>query len=67
MDYFTLSKNLENGGRTIEHEISVDMAKHFEGVYLQVRGYLWKATENSGNVVQKCHAQKPVEPSFSTR
>lgn len=27
IDYFTISKNLENGGRTIEHEISVDMAK----------------------------------------
>jgi anti-repressor protein len=27
IDYFTVSKNLENGGRTIEHEISVDMAK----------------------------------------
>ena len=27
IDYFTLSKNLENGGRTIEHNISVDMAK----------------------------------------
>lgn len=27
VDYFTFSKNLENGGRTIEHEISVDMAK----------------------------------------
>lgn len=27
VDYQTLSKNLENGGRTIEHEISVDMAK----------------------------------------
>ncbi len=27
MDYFTFSKNLENGGRTIDHNISVDMAK----------------------------------------
>ena len=27
VDYFTVSKNLENGGRTIEHELSVDMAK----------------------------------------
>ena len=27
IDYFAVSKNLENGGRTIEHEISVDMAK----------------------------------------
>lgn len=27
IDFFTVSKNLENGGRTIEHEISVDMAK----------------------------------------
>lgn len=27
IDYFTISKNLENGGRTVEHEISVDMAK----------------------------------------
>ena len=27
IDYFTLSKNLENGGRIIEHNISVDMAK----------------------------------------
>ncbi len=27
VDYFTVSKNLENGGRTIEHDISVDMAK----------------------------------------
>lgn len=27
IDFFTLSKNLENGGRRIEHEISVDMAK----------------------------------------
>ncbi len=27
VDYFTVSKNLENGGRTIEHIVSVDMAK----------------------------------------
>ncbi|WP_395549203.1 MULTISPECIES: antA/AntB antirepressor family protein [unclassified Lacrimispora] len=27
VDYFTVSKNLENGGRTIDHEVSVDMAK----------------------------------------
>lgn len=27
VDYFTVSKNLENGGRTIEHSITVDMAK----------------------------------------
>lgn len=27
VDYFTVSKNLENGGRTIEHNITVDMAK----------------------------------------
>lgn len=27
MDYFTFSKILENGGRTIDHNISVDMAK----------------------------------------
>ena len=26
-DYMTVSKNLENGGRIIEHFISVDMAK----------------------------------------
>ena len=35
--------------------------------FLVISTLLWKATENSGNVVQKCHAQKPVEPSFSTR
>ncbi len=27
MDDFTFSENLENGGRTIEHEITVDMAQ----------------------------------------
>lgn len=27
IDFFTVSKNLESGGRTIEHDISVDMAK----------------------------------------
>lgn len=27
VDYLTVSKNLENGGRIIEHIISVDMAK----------------------------------------
>jgi len=26
-DYYTVSKNLETGGRTIEHDVSVDMAK----------------------------------------
>lgn len=27
LDYRAISKNLENGGRRIDHEISIDMAK----------------------------------------
>lgn len=45
IDFVTVSKNLENGGRTIEHQISIDMAKELcmiqrtpEGK--QVRQYL---------------------------
>lgn len=38
IDYTTISKNLENGGRTIEHEISLDMAKQICMIQRTERG-----------------------------
>ena len=37
-DYMTVSKNLENGGRIIEHFISVDMAKQICMIQRNERG-----------------------------
>lgn len=42
IDYFTVSKNLENGGRVIEHEISVDMAKQICMLQRSERGKLYR-------------------------
>lgn len=42
IDYFTVSKNLENGGRTIEHEISVDMAKQICMIQRTEKGRLYR-------------------------
>lgn len=42
MDYFTFSKNLENGGRTIDHNISVDMAKQICMIQRSEKGKLYR-------------------------
>ena len=42
IDYFTFSKNLENGGRVIEHEISVDMAKQICMLQRSEKGKLYR-------------------------
>lgn len=42
VDYFTVSKNLENGGRTIEHEISVDMAKQICMIQRSEKGRMYR-------------------------
>ena len=42
VDYFTISKNLENGGRTIEHEISVDMAKQICMIQRSEKGRMYR-------------------------
>ena len=42
MDYFTFSKNLENGGRTIDHNISVDMAKLISMIQRSEKGKLYR-------------------------
>lgn len=42
MDYFTFSKNLENGGRTIDHNISVDMAKQIYMIQRSEKGKLYR-------------------------
>ena len=42
IDYFTVSKNLENGGRVIEHEISVDMAKQICMLQRSEKGKLYR-------------------------
>lgn len=42
IDYFTVSKNLENGGRTIEHNISVDMAKQICMIQRTDKGKMYR-------------------------
>lgn len=42
VDYFTVSKNLENGGRTIEHEVSVDMAKQICMIQRTEKGRIYR-------------------------
>lgn len=42
VDYFTVSKNLENGGRTIEHQISVDMAKQICMIQRSEKGRMYR-------------------------
>lgn len=42
VDYFTVSKNLENGGRTIEHEVSVDMAKQICMIQRTEKGRVYR-------------------------
>lgn len=38
-DYSTFSKNLENGGRTIEHVLTLDMAKHIAMIQRTPQGF----------------------------
>ena len=38
-DYSTFSKNLENGGRTIEHALTLDMAKHIAMIQRTPQGF----------------------------
>lgn len=42
IDYTTFSKNLENGGRIIEHIISVDMAKQICMIQRSEKGRLYR-------------------------
>lgn len=42
VDYFTVSKNLENGGRTIEHRISLDMAKQICMIQRSEKGRMYR-------------------------
>ena len=61
VDYFTVSKNLENGGRTIEHNISVDMAKQICMIQRSEKGRQYReyflALEKAWNTPEQVFAR----------